>query len=296
MNDRRIIIFGEVLFDVFPDGAKILGGAPFNVAWHLRAFGLDPLMITRVGQDAEGEEVLAAMAEWRMNTSGVQTDPLLPTGRVAVRFDAGEPQYTILHPSAFDAIDYPPAKIPAESAPALLYHGSLALRSLASREALEQLRHHHSGLTFIDVNLRPPWWKRDDVLQWVESADWVKLNKNELQHLSGTSGAVQDQAAWFLNEHGLSGVILTQGDQGACLLTAEPDTFQVRPGNAGGVVDTVGAGDAFTSVMLLGLVNQWTPELTLGRAQQFASLLCGQRGAIVRNEGFYQPLIEDWKL
>ena len=99
------IVVGEVLFDEMPDGVRVLGGAPFNVAWHLAAFGLRPLMISRVGADDAGDEVLAAMESWGMDTSGVQRDPVHPTGKVRVELDAGEPTFEILPGQAYDHVD-----------------------------------------------------------------------------------------------------------------------------------------------------------------------------------------------
>lgn len=100
----RPLIFGEVLFDRFPDGSVVLGGAPFNVAWHLQAFGLAPLVISRVGRDALGGAVVAAMTGWGMDRRGVQFDATHPTGTVEVAFQAGEPHYAIVDRVAYDII------------------------------------------------------------------------------------------------------------------------------------------------------------------------------------------------
>ena len=102
--NRRLCIFGEVLFDHFPNGKRVLGGAPFNVAWHLQAFGQTPCFISRIGDDPEGQAVFAAMRDWGMDTDGVQIDPTKATGRVSVRFDGGEPVYEIVEHCAYDAI------------------------------------------------------------------------------------------------------------------------------------------------------------------------------------------------
>jgi fructokinase len=295
MKHQPVIIFGEVLFDTFPDGSKTLGGAPFNVAWHLQAFGLNPLVISRLGDDAAGREVRNAMADWGMDVSGLQTDPQLPTGQVLVEFREGEPLYQILHPAAFDAIEYPPAAHAASNHRGLLYHGSLALRAPASRQAFEQLREQLPRTTFIDVNLRSPWWQKEEVLEWVAAADWVKLNESELQNLSNGEGSAHDQGVTMLQQYGLTGVVLTLSGSGAELLTAERSVYQVRPRSNIRLVDTVGAGDAFTSVMLLGLLNEWPREVTLRRAQDFASEVCAHRGATVRDQQFYQSQLERWK-
>ena len=94
--NRRLCIFGEVLYDHFPDGQRVLGGAPFNVAWHLQAFGEAPLLLSRVGADPEGESVRRAMRDWGMDDAGLGTDPERPTGRVSVVFEGGEPRYDIV--------------------------------------------------------------------------------------------------------------------------------------------------------------------------------------------------------
>ena len=102
---RGVWVFGEVLFDHFPDGTRVLGGAPFNVAWHLQAFGQAPWFVSRVGADPEGAAVREAMRDWGMDTGGLQLDPRYPTGRVSVRFADGEPTYDIVRPCAYDAIE-----------------------------------------------------------------------------------------------------------------------------------------------------------------------------------------------
>lgn len=281
-----IVIFGEVLFDHFPDGSRVLGGAPFNVAWHLQAFGADPLFISRVGNDAEGEEVLSAMQSWGMRTDFVQVDGDLPTGRVSVRFSKdGEPAYDIVHPCAYDAIS-PVEKVDCR----LLYHGSLALRDSPSRQALEKLFHRSEGTRFVDVNLRPPWWQQDQVVELVKCADWVKINGDELAELDPAASAQS-----FIDEQMLHGLILTHGEAGAEVMTAAGERVRAAPEQLVTVMDSVGAGDAFASVMLLGLACGWPLAATVERAQQFASAIVGVRGATVHDQRFYQPFIAEWK-
>ena len=167
------VIFGEVLFDCFPDGNSVLGGAPFNVAWHLQAFGLAPLVVSSIGDDDLGEKVLSAMKSWNMNTAGMQSDSVHPTGSVDIEFHNGEPQYTIVEQRAYDHIDA--ALLPSLPANSLLYHGSLALRNQVSREALTTLKAQHDSTIFMDVNLRDPWWDKQFVLELANDADWVCL-------------------------------------------------------------------------------------------------------------------------
>jgi fructokinase len=286
----RPCVFGEVLFDHFPDGRRVLGGAPFNVAWHLQAFGERPFFISRVGEDAEGTAIRTAMQGWAMDTSGLQADGRLPTGRVQVRIANGEPAYDIVHPAAWDAVA-PPAAVPAMT---LLYHGTLALRDATSQLALQHLRHTQPPLVFVDVNLRSPWWRREQVLQDISGSHWVKLNRDELDLLAPGEAVVHKRAQVFVEDMGLRGLLLTDGADGAKVFTAAGECWETRPAGNVAVVDTVGAGDALAAVMVLGLLRDWPLEVSLERAQGFASALVGQRGATVMDPGFYAPFIEQW--
>lgn len=289
---NQLCIFGEVLFDHFPDGKHVLGGAPFNVAWHLQALGQSPGFISRVGDDAEGKTVRAAMSGWGMDTSLLQTDKQHPTGRVAVTFDDGEPNYDIVHPCAYDAIE----ALSPEPACGLLYHGSLALREEKSKSALAQIMRNQPKTVFVDVNLRPPWYTKQQVRHLLHSANWVKLNTDELHLLHPETKAGSADAADFLNKYGLDGLVLTHGAEGAELFTLAGEHFQVRPERNIDVVDTVGAGDAFASIIILGLCQDWPLDITLQRAQTFASRVVGNRGATVSDANFYQFFKNQWKL
>lgn len=292
---NRPVVFGEVLFDTFPDGRRVLGGAPFNVAWHLQGFGLAPLFLSRVGDDAAGAEIRRAMTDWGMDASGLQTDPERPTGRVEVTFPQGEPAYEIVEDVAWDHIDRAAALAAvANTEPELLYHGSLAARAQVSREALEALR-HQSWDIFIDVNLRPPWWQRERIEGFCREAKWVKLNRDELKTLSGGDD-VADAATRFAKAFDIGHVVVTCGTEGALMREPEGWITQTPAGETGQVADTVGAGDAFSAVMILGARSGWTPEATLERAAEFAALICGQTGAIASDPGLYQDRLKAWGL
>ncbi|MET0064900.1 MAG: carbohydrate kinase [Candidatus Thiodiazotropha sp.] len=291
MANRKLIIFGEVLFDCFPDGSQVLGGAPFNVAWHLQAFGQSPYFISRVGQDEEGRRIEQAMLDWGMNTGGLQRDPHHATGKVLISLEDGEPSYDILSDVAYDFVDPQVLSAPAG---AILYHGSLALRQPGSRQALSILRRQGAERVFMDVNLRTPWWRRDEVLDWAAQSDWVKLNQDELVELQDMVTEPEVAAERFRKDHGLEGMILTRGSQGAMVFTEQQPPLAVVPEPVSNTVDTVGAGDAFTSVLLLGLYQQWSLTLSLERAQTFASAIVGQRGATVSDPGFYHPFLQAW--
>ena len=297
MNDNNLavpVIFGEVLFDCFPDGNSVLGGAPFNVAWHLQAFGLSPLLISAIGDDALGKKVKSAMLQWKMNTTGLQLDPQHPTGSVDIKFYNGEPQYTIIEHRAYDYINAD--LLPPLSENSIFYHGSLALRNQTSGETLSKLKAQHTGNVFMDVNLRDPWWQKAFVLKLADESDWVKLNQDELSQLGCGKGDIETQSREFIETHKLKGLVITLGAKGAIAFTENGSVAQVRPSQTLEVVDTVGAGDAFTSVLILGLSHQWPLQQTMQRAQDFASLMVGQQGATVHDQNFYQEKIADWDL
>ncbi len=294
MQADAIGIFGEVLFDSFADGSRILGGAPFNVAWHLQAFAQQPVFISRIGLDQPGDEIRRAMREWGMAGAGLQTDHLHPTGAVAVTLAAGEPHYEILADQAYDFIDA--EQLPTELNCRLLYHGTLALRHDVSRRALNALNNGHQGQVFLDVNLRTPWWQAGEVEQWLAEADWVKLNFDELELLQPSHLSLAERMANFNRRFDLQGSVVTLGEQGASALLADGEMVCVRPEGQVDVVDCVGAGDAFAAVLMLGVVKAWPLSLTMRRAQSFASALVGRRGATVLERAFYKTFADEWGL
>jgi len=279
------IIFGEVLFDHFPDDSVILGGAPFNVAWHLHAFGAYPLFISCVGDDKLGNRIRSAMQDWDMDTSGLQLDSSHSTGTVQIEIENGEPSYEIVPDQAYDFIDAD--DLASITHGSLLYHGSLALRNATSRNALEKLHASLDLPIFIDVNLRAPWWDKAAISSQLNAARWAKLNDEELLLLSPTNGSLEAQAEALQEASDLSLLIVTLGENGALARTAEGEIYRVEPEPGISVVDTVGAGDAFTSVILLGLLSGWDLDKSLRRAQSFASAVVGIRGATPTNKEFY---------
>lgn len=284
------IVFGEVLFDCFPD-AEVLGGAPFNVAWHLAAFGAGPLFVSRVGEDELGERIESAMQRRGMRTTGLQRDSVHPTGSVQVTLAGGEPTYDIVADRAYDFIDA--ATLPAVEDGALLYHGSLALRNAESASALDRLR-ARTDAVFLDVNLREPWWSQEAVSARLDGVRWVKLNADELTLLAPAGDNPESRAAALIERHGLERAYVTLGAEGAFALSADGERGQVRPAGSIEVVDAVGAGDGFASVLILGLLRGWPLTLTLARAQDFASAIVGRRGATIDDDAFYADFIRNW--
>lgn len=283
-------VFGEVLFDCFPTGERILGGAPFNVAWHLQALGDRPQMISRVGDDELGRRILAAMADWGMELSGIQIDPEHPTGRVDVHVVESEPSYNIIPDCAYDFIDAESLAVPADAG--ILYHGTLGLRNAASRRAFATLARNPEMAIFLDVNLRPPWWQKEEVVHWLERAQWVKLNREELRALGFASGDIKREMAKMQERFCLEQVILTRGEDGSLVSTSNGEFHEAVPEKIPLFVDTVGAGDAFSAVYIHGLRSEWPISRTLEVAQRFASRIIGLRGATTTDPAFYREFID----
>jgi fructokinase len=294
----RPVILGEVLFDIFPGNVAVLGGAPFNVAWHLKGFGLSPLLISRIGEDAYGEDILRTMQAWGMDISGIQIDPVHLTGAVRVALEEGQPQFTILPNQAYDFIDSDTAERALRGQNcSLLYHGTLIARG-ASQAAVQALRNSIPA-AFVDLNLRAPWWNIEEVRDLLQGARWVKMNGDELAAIAGLtqiadlSESNMEAKAHVLLKSGCELLALTLGGEGAWLLTAER-TYRGQAVAVKALVDTVGAGDAFSAVTLLGLHRGWSLENTLSRALDFAAALCSIRGASPQDPGLYAFYLGKW--
>lgn len=284
----QLAVFGEALFDIFPDGSRVLGGAPFNVAWHLQAMGMKPDMITGLGEDPEGTEISRQMSFWTMNQDYIQIDPKHPTGRVNVKLISGEPDYDIQQDCAYDFIGSD--GIPNEVD--FLYFGSLALRGQQNRKTMERLT-ENASVKFLDVNLRDPWWEREAVIAWMEDADWIKLNRDELERLTGIQKD-DEEIFSLVNRFQLEGMVVTKGSEGSDLYLKNQQKYQVQPVEQVKLLDTVGAGDAFTSILITGILKKWDWNVTLTRAQEFASAIVGVRGATVSDPNFYQKFRVSW--
>lgn len=294
-SNPQPLIFGEVLHDCFPDGTRVLGGAPFNVAWHLQGFGLSPLLLTRIGRDVDGTVILKRMTEWGMDTRAVQHDATRPTGTVAISLHNDRHSFHIAAAQAYDYIDYESAAAALHGLNInLLYHGTLAARSSVSAATLHRLRHEQQIPAFIDINLRAPWWQLEQVRALMHGAAWAKLNDEELHEFGLPDARTSVAAQYLASQCQIEHLIVTLGAQGALLLH-DGVVYDCPAPPPSRLVDTVGAGDAFSAVMLLGLARQWGLAQTLRRAAEFAAAICTHRGATVAEHAFYKEFINHWE-
>ncbi len=294
----RPLIFGEALFDHFPDGSRVLGGAPFNVAWHLRGFKANPLMVSAVGRDGEGREILDRMASWGMDRSGIQIHQTRPTGRVTAHLESDQPTYHIESEQAYDAVGI--EGLPPDSdlnRAAVLYHGSLGLREAGAAETLIHLKDRLKIPVFVDVNLRDPWWSPDEIQNHVRGADWVKVNRDEAFRLLDlpvdNNFDLLETVARMRQDLEIRNLVVTSGEKGSLAVT-EAGVIQQSAMAVSETVDTVGAGDGFSAVLVLGIFGRWPISLSLRRASEFAGELCRIRGAIPPDADLYARYLRRW--
>lgn len=276
-----ILCIGEVLWDVFPT-QRFLGGAPFNVACHLKALGQDVSFASRIGQDALGDEILSAVSTKGIPTTLLQRDPTLPTGVVNVTFPAPDhPQYDIHYPAAWDAIEYTPDLHAAVGKCTALVFGTLAQRdAMISGDTIRRALDDCPGTLVCDLNLRPPYDTEASIAASLERTDWLKLNDAELDRLrkqfalpEGDPAAAKALARQF----DLDVICLTRGHRGAALLINHQ--WLEHPGYEVTVADTVGAGDSFLASLLCDLLAHRDPATALAKANAVAAYVASQPSA-----------------
>ena len=301
----RIAVFGETLVDHFETG-PVVGGAPFNVARHLAAFGHAPLMVSAVGTDAPARWVMAEFARYAMGPEGVQHLPAHATGAVDVdTLRDGGHAFHIRTGSAWDHIALEPAHraLQGLAAGGWLYCGTLALRSPVSRATGLALMRAHDGPIYLDLNWRAGHVAPEVALGAVRLADVLKVNEEELAMLCGWLGGSADAphapepaAAFLLERMPLKMLLVTCGPAGSLAFDASGRCVaKGRSARPLQLVDTVGAGDSFSAVMLAGFLREWPLQLALERANGFAGHICEVRGAVPAELGFYSAWTSGWR-
>lgn len=261
----------------------MLGGAPANFAFHSHALGAESRLISRVGNDDLGREIQERFSAAQLPVDGLQIDPVAPTGTVSVALSAdGQPHYTIHEQVAWDAIAASPAALAVVAKADAVCFGSLAQRAPSSRASIRALvaAAPPDAWRIFDVNLRQDFYTRETIEASLDLANALKLNETELPILAamfGLAGEPPDQVAALAARFALRSVALTLGSRGSLLLVE--DVLSAHPGTPAIVRDTIGAGDAFTAVLSLGLFGGWPPGRINGVANAVAAFVCSQPGA-----------------
>ncbi|MHA6250014.1 carbohydrate kinase family protein [Pontibacter sp. CAU 1760] len=277
--NKKIVCFGEMLWDVLPD-EKYPGGAPMNVAIHLQYQGLAPAMVSRVGRDEEGEKLLDYLREKDVNCQWVQLDEMHQTGVVkANMLNRTEVSYEIVPSVAWDYIHMQDGLEQMVAQSDVFLFGSLVARGATSRSTLLSLL-QVANLKVLDVNMRPPFDAREVVEPLLLEADIIKMNHHELEVITGWHQvAHRDQQAMdFLRKHyGAQLVIVTRGENGAAVLDAkgyhEQAGFQVE------VQDTIGSGDSFLAVFMANYLAGKSHAEALEQACAVGALVASKKGA-----------------
>ena len=278
----NILSIGEVLWDLLPAGRKV-GGAPANVAFHCMQLGADVRMLSRVGDDDLGRELIEFYRSLGLSTELIETDPTAPTGTVGVELIDGQPKYTIHENVAWDRIEATDDAIRfAQTADAVCF-GSLAARNEATLRTIRRLVSEtpQTALRVLDLNLRDPFVDRNVIESVLGLANILKMNDDELVRISEMfdvpGSAVKQQTEWIIDRYALKMLILTCGSHGSMIFVAGQEFF--HPGCKVNIIDTVGAGDAFTATVIVGLLSDWPIDTINERANEIAAFVCTQSGA-----------------
>ncbi|MHC4917426.1 MAG: carbohydrate kinase family protein [Planctomycetota bacterium] len=272
-----IIGVGEMLWDLFPDGRRP-GGSPFNFAWHVRMLGADGQVITRLGGDEPGDELAALAAGAGMDPELIQRDGRRPTGTVRVELDEGQPTFTITEDVAWDFLEASgPALSAAASADAVCF-GTLSRRSPAARRAIAQLLEAAAGARLIfDVNLRQRYYTRELLESSLRAAHVAKLNSEELSAVAAMVRPGGCGAQDLVEAYALDLLVETRGAAGCVLHRAGGSA--PFPGVPVEVADAVGAGDAFTAALAVGLCAGRDLEEAGRRANLVGAYVASRSGA-----------------
>jgi fructokinase len=285
----EVLCVGELLWDALPAGL-FLGGAPFNVACHLRAANVTATMVTRIGADQLGDEAYRRLARYGVRTDLLQVDPLLPTGfvRVSVAED-GNAKYHIVEPAAWDNLEITRSLLERASTARAIVFGTLAQRSAVARDTIRRVLDTRA-LKVLDVNLRVPYDDREIVRHSLRSADVVKLNDDEMRRLASwfdLRGDLPRTVAVLAETFDCRTVCVTRGRNGAVLW--REGRWTEHPGFEVEVRDTVGAGDAFLAVLLAGLLEGTDDEALLHHANLIGAYVATQHGAVPEDQPAHEP-------
>ncbi len=277
----NVLGVGEALWDLLPSGPQ-LGGAPANFAYHAHVLGANAQIITRVGRDAHGYEIIRRVAELGLPAGSVQLDDSAPTGTVSVSLVAGIPEYNIHGNVAWDGIVADASALAAMNRADAICFGSLAQRSAVSRESIQKLVSAAPAqcLRVFDINLRQHFYSVETIEQSLLLANVLKMNDKELQVLAEMfqlPRTTQAQIESLAGRFDLTTVVLTRGGNGSVIyhrgMWSDQEAASVK------VVDTVGAGDAFAAAVVMGLLFGQPLDAVHTFASELAGYVCACAGA-----------------
>lgn len=282
MTDKKpyILCFGEVLWDIFPEGSKA-GGAPFNVAYNVHKMRVDVQVLSKTGNDDRGKKLREQIRNWGISTQLIQVDENHPTSTVIAKIDEhNEATYEIINDVAWDHIEYFPEYNELVSNAEAFVFGSLSSRNETTRNTLLKLL-DQAKLKIFDVNLRPPFIDVELIKTLLYKADVVKINKSELQQileLTEEQYSTEEDAVKTIQRHfAVDEIVLTKGSEGARYFVG--DKSYTIPAVPITVADTVGSGDAFLSGFIAKRIFNEIPEEILKNAVSLGAFITSKYGA-----------------
>ncbi|MFP4845123.1 carbohydrate kinase family protein [Winogradskyella sp. PE311] len=283
----KIVCFGEVLWDVFPNHKKI-GGAPLNVAFRLKSFGNTVSVISSVGKDSDGEKLLDFIKDNNVHCEEIQIHSEYKTSHVKVVLDdGGSASYTIEQPCAWDFIELTDSSKNLVKASDAFIYGSLVARTKVSRATLLALL-GYSKFRILDVNLRAPHYEFSFLKELMLKSDFIKFNDEELlefcEYYDFKSDNIEAQIKYVAKFTNTNRICVTLGSKGAILYVNE--LFYRSSGYKVVVNDTVGAGDSFLATLINGLLNKKGPLETINMACAIGGLVASKKGANPRIEAY----------
>lgn len=283
MTDKafNIIGLGEILWDILPTG-KHLGGAPANFAYISKQLGNNGFVLSRIGNDEFGREILDELKSKNISTDFIQTDAENQTGIVNVKLENGQPSYEIVENVAWDLLKLTGSwKDVAEKCDAVCF-GSLAQRREISRETIRKFVEKTKGLRIFDVNLRQHYFSDDILYESFRLANVVKLNHDELPVVAEIFDCetenLSESGGNLLRKFNLKFLCVTRGAAGSLLITH--NEISENPGLKVEIADTIGAGDAFTAGMTHGILRGWHLDKINAFANKVGAFVASNSGAM----------------
>ena len=279
----KITGIGEVLWDVFP-GGKEPGGAPANFAYFVKNLGQDGIIASRVGSDTLGEEILMSLENLNLSRDFIQIDPVHPTSTVEVKVDSGgQPDYIIKESVAWDFLELTEEWKELAAKTDVICFGTLAQRSPVSRKTIIDFLSLSSKGTIkiLDINLRQNFYSPEVIKKSLELSTILKLNENELELIRKMSGASPEKSEILfcrelMTKYDIELICVTKGGEGS--LIVDKKNHYRHSGYKVKIVDTVGAGDAFTAAVAVGYLKGANIKEISDAANRLGSWVCSQKG------------------
>ena len=276
---KQVVCFGEVLWDLFPDEKK-LGGALLNVSLRMKSWGVYSQLISSVGNDALGQEIISRIKEQGLDTECIQISEEFDTGIVPVTLDQhGSASYEIKYPVSWDKIELQPKhKKLVSTCDAFVFRSLVARDSVSKNCLLDLLK--IAACTVFDLNMRAPHYSITDIELYMSQSDFIKFNDEEIEEICNALGyknnSLKEQVQFIANKTNAHTICVTLGKDGAILF--HKGTFYNQKGYPAQVVDMVGAGDSFLGTLLSLLLEEKSPDESLGKACAMGGLVAQKKG------------------